>query len=87
LAAIDDGDLPGAFDALSGPLLFGAAEEEGDASLRQHHFPFVRTLSSTRQILAVCPLPFAGRFRLISLRLKTVSEEWSAVMCSLCQYA
>jgi hypothetical protein len=55
------------------------------------YFPFAwsppRTLSSTRLIPTACALPSADRFRSITLRLQTVSEDWAAVMCNLCQYA
>lgn len=47
---------------------------------------FAHCFLSPRHNPTVSALPFAGRSQRISLRLQTVTEDWTAVMCSLCQH-
>ncbi|KJC38866.1 hypothetical protein UP06_29070 [Bradyrhizobium sp. LTSP857] len=72
---------------MSGPLFLALKAEDDDGAMRQHLFRFrAHFFEHTANIAACAPLS-AERFPLISFRLQTVSEDWAAVMCSLCQYA
>src|SRR4051794_30015371 len=68
------------------PHFFGAPGR-GGRCIASTSLSFARTSSNTRQIHAACALPPAERFRLISLRLQMIPEDWTAVMCNLCQSA
>jgi hypothetical protein len=86
-ADFDDGTLPRTLDALSGPLFLALRAGDEDAASRQHLFPFCthvffKHAANTDRVRSAS----AERFQPVSLRLQMVSEDWTAVMCSLCQH-